>query len=112
DGRIDCEDLAVLADHWGGAPAAAAMLAIADAASREAGARERVEVQAPSLVEAGDEFAVTLAMTAAGRVQGLSAQLAWDASVVQPLGVPRSAWGAGPHRRGVSPGPRGLGAPP
>jgi len=82
----------VLASHYGPAPAAASAVAIAEAAARYAQGPERLELRAPSLVEAGDTFDAALAIDGSGRVQGLSAQLAWDPSVVVPEAVSRSAW--------------------
>ncbi|MCC6651906.1 MAG: putative Ig domain-containing protein [Candidatus Eisenbacteria bacterium] len=81
DNVIDFEDLLVFATqfHEVSAPQDAA-------APARAGAEGEVfEVEAPSLVAAGQEFVATLTIRAGGRLQGFSAPLAWDASVAQPL---------------------------
>jgi hypothetical protein len=92
DGRVDFEDLFVLATNYSLVSGAASALTVADAAARDAQAPERVELHAPSLVEAGETISASLGIEGAGRVQGLTAQLSWDASVVQPLEVSSSAW--------------------
>jgi len=92
DGRVDFEDLFVLSTNYSTVPGAPAALAVADAAARDAQAPERVELQAPSLVAAGETISASLGIEGAGRMQGLTAQLSWDASVVQPLDVSMSAW--------------------
>jgi hypothetical protein len=50
-------------------------------------AADRIAVQAPGHVRRGDRIAVTLRAEAAGRMQGLSVELAWDPAVVRPVEV-------------------------
>jgi hypothetical protein len=92
DGHIDFDDLFTLASNYGPAPLAASAMALANAAAENAKGPEQVELRAPSLVDAGDTFDATLAIDGSGRVQGLSAQLAWDPSVVVPEAVTGSSW--------------------
>ena len=51
------------------------------------GRRSSLRLRVPALPRAGETFAVALELTGAGDVQGLSAQLDYDASVVEFLGV-------------------------
>jgi hypothetical protein len=48
------------------------------------GDRDELSVSAPSHVQAGEVFSVTLNMTGSGSVRGVSAQLGWDPSVAEP----------------------------
>ncbi len=92
DNRIDFEDLIVFATNYGAVSSPSSVLADANAAARSAKGIERLELRAPSLVEAGDTFEAVLDMSGAGRVQGLSTELAWDPSVVEPVGMVSSGW--------------------
>ncbi len=68
---------------------------------------------APAAVAAvGEAFDVALEMDGAGDVQGLSAQLAWDPAVVEPVGVEKGELIARQGLPGVvlSPGPGGVDA--
>jgi len=105
DIRLDFEDLIVCATNYGAVSSPASIVAGADATARAAKGAEQVSVRAPSLVEADEVFEVTLDMQASGRVQGLSATLAWDANVVEPVGSASSGWVEG--QKGVlwSPAP-------
>jgi len=92
DDRLDFEDLIVFATNYGAVSGPASVVAAADAAARAANGSERLTLHAPSLVEAGQTFDVVLDLTAAGRLQGLSAELTWDASVVEPVGMTSAGW--------------------
>jgi len=92
DIRLDFEDLIVCATNYGAVSSPSTIVAGADAAARAAKGAERVSVHAPSLVEAGQVFEVALDMEAAGRVQGLSAVLAWDPHVAEPLSSAAGGW--------------------
>ncbi|HTO92022.1 MAG TPA: putative Ig domain-containing protein, partial [Candidatus Sulfotelmatobacter sp.] len=95
DHRIDFEDLIVFATNYE-AVSGPALLARATRAaplsSAGAGplapppANEDFTIQAPALVDAGATFGAALSLDAGGRVQGFSAHLAWNASVVEPVG--------------------------
>jgi len=91
DGILDFEDLFLFATGFT-SPGAAPGNVVAGTADRTAGEPERVVLQAPSSVAAGETFTVRLTMQAAGRVQGLSAQLAWNPSVAVPVSVSGSDW--------------------
>jgi len=83
DKRIEFEDLIVFATNFG--VVSAPQLANGAKPLHDADAPEQFSVQAPSLVEAGQVVTAVLHMQGAGRIQGFSAALAWDASVVEPL---------------------------
>jgi hypothetical protein len=61
-----------------------------------------------ALVAAGDEFEAVLHLSAAGTMQGFSAQLGWDTGVLQPLGA--SSAGLLERQNGIalSPGAGGI----
>ena len=50
-------------------------------------ATDRVTLQSPGRVRAGDRIEVILRAEGAGRVQGMSIELGWDPTVVRPIGV-------------------------
>jgi len=87
DGRIDFEDLFMVALNFHLTVAPASAIALGDPS-----APERFELRAPSLAAARETFDVVLGVQAEGRIQGLTAQLDWDASVAQPISVAGSAW--------------------
>jgi hypothetical protein len=88
DDVIDFEDLMVFSLNFQvvSAPQALVSPAAPGAAAKDARS-EAFELDAPSLVAAGDEVVATLHLTGAGGMQGFSAQLAWNAGVVQPVAV-------------------------
>ena len=49
--------------------------------------QDSFELEAPSLVAPGDDVVATLHLAGAGSMQCFSAELAWDAAVVQPVAV-------------------------
>src|SRR6266545_2740388 len=51
------------------------------------GGAEAFELEAPTFVEAGDEFDAVLQLSASGAMQGFSARIGWDHSVVAPVSV-------------------------
>jgi len=69
---------------------------------------ESFQLDAPSLVAAGDEFDAVLHLAAAGTMQGFSAQLGWDAGVLQPLGVTSAGFLEGQEGIALSPNPAGV----
>lgn len=85
DNVIDFEDLMIFSQDFFAVSAPASRARPAKPAS--AVTAESFELSAPALVGAGDEFVAELSLTASGRMQGFSAQLAWDASVLEPLGA-------------------------
>ena len=84
DDRIDFEDLMIFSANYGVVFGAAAARPAGD---EPASARDEFVVSAPSLVEPGQAVTADLRLRGAGHIQGFSARLAWDASVVQPLGM-------------------------
>ncbi|MEQ1834133.1 MAG: putative Ig domain-containing protein [Candidatus Eisenbacteria bacterium] len=97
DGRIDFEDLIVFATNYGEVSAPQARIAAAEAARRAAVAPERFAVEAPAMVAAGERFQAVVSMAAAGRAQGLSAELGFDAAVAEPLSVESAGWVEAQH---------------
>lgn len=88
DNVIDFEDLLLFALDF------RAVSAPQDGA-RLAGARATSEVfavEAPSLVEAGQSFDVSLTLDASGNMQGFSAGLAWNREVVEPVSTTSGGW--------------------
>jgi hypothetical protein len=104
DDRIDFEDLIMFAINYGtvSAPQARA-LAVASP-------RDEISVEAPDAVAAGEVVTAQLMIAGAGDVQGLSARLAWDPAVVEPVGVAPSSWFANQNGVVFSPAPGGVDA--
>jgi hypothetical protein len=92
DSHVDFEDLIVFATNYGSVSSPAALIAGADATLRAASSLERVSLRAPSLVEQGDLFEALLDVSGSGRMQGLSAELAWDPSVAQLVETRSEGW--------------------
>ena len=84
DDHIDIEDLMIFSANYGVVFGSAAARLTSD---EPAAARDEFLVTAPSLVEPGQAVTAGLRLRGAGRIQGFSARLAWDASVVQPLAM-------------------------
>ena len=86
DDIIDFEDLIVfsLNYHTVSGPQAGARPAPPPGTTAKS---ESFELDAPALVAPGDEVVAGLHLAAAGAMQGFSAQLAWNALVVQPVAV-------------------------
>jgi hypothetical protein len=80
DNRVNFEDLVLFGVNFGlvSAPAAAAR-----PAARE---RDELRLEAPASVTPGTEVAARLTLLGSGTVHGLSVQLSWDPSVVEPVG--------------------------
>ena len=82
DDWIDIEDLMIFALNYG--VATGPRPAAPQASARAVVARDEFLVQAPSLVEPGQTVTAGLTLRGAGRIQGFSARLGWDATVVEP----------------------------
>ncbi len=84
DNKVNFEDLMMFAINHGqvsapqGVPAAGASPQVA---------RDELWLEGPAKVAAGTTFAVSLRMRGAGDLQGISAQLGWDAAVAEPVSV-------------------------
>jgi hypothetical protein len=106
DDAINFEDLMVFSLNFQvvSAPQAAVSPAAPGAAAKAAAA-EAFELEAPSLVAPGDEVVATLHLAGAGRMQGFSAQLAWDAGVIQPVAVESGGFLESQGGITLSPGP-------
>ncbi len=85
DARINFEDLIVFATNYGLVSAPALIAQRAESAARAAAAPERFTLDAPSDVTPGAEAEARIALAGAGRLQGFSVELAWNAAVVEPL---------------------------
>jgi hypothetical protein len=89
DNAINFEDLVIFALNFGTGPVPQAIVAGGAPAAASA---DRLVLGVPATVAAGDEFAVTLRLEGTGKVQALSAALAWDATVVAPASVEAGQW--------------------
>jgi hypothetical protein len=83
DDRIDFEDLMIFATNF--AAVSGPALATSAAGAQPAAAADEFVVQAPSQVAPGQAVTATLRLRGAGRIQGFSARLGWNAAVVRPL---------------------------
>ena len=92
DNRVQFEDLIVFAVNYDQVSAPAM---VAKPAGKEGS--EQLELQVPELPTLGETFAVALALTSPGTVKGVSVQLAFDAAVVEPLGVEAGELLTGQH---------------
>jgi hypothetical protein len=101
DDAIDFEDLMVFTGNFTVVSAPALAQRPSPTARPEADA---FEVEAPSLVEPGDDVTARLRVTAGGRMRGFSAGLEWDATVVTPVAVASTGWIEGQGGVVMSPG--------
>jgi len=85
DRLINFEDLIVVASNYGSVSSPQLAAHAAREAARAAGGPERLSVTAPSLADEGATFTATIELEAAGRLQGLSVELTWDAAIAEPL---------------------------
>jgi hypothetical protein len=85
DQLVNFEDLILFAINYGQVSAPQAR-AVPVAAGPNA-----LSLEAPATVSAGETFTVTLHLTGAGDLQGLSTQLGWDAAVAELLSVEAGA---------------------
>ncbi|MBK7369808.1 MAG: putative Ig domain-containing protein [Candidatus Eisenbacteria bacterium] len=88
DNAIDFEDLLLFALDF-------RTVSAPQDGARIAGARSTNEVfavEAPSLVEAGQTFDVSLTLDASGSMQGFSAGIAWNPEVVEPVSTTSGGW--------------------
>jgi hypothetical protein len=81
DNRVQFEDLILFAINYGqvSAPQMSAGAVASD--------RDEIGIDAPATVAAGQTFTATVQFKGAGDIQGLSAKLGWDRSVVEPVSV-------------------------
>jgi hypothetical protein len=112
DDLIDFEDLMVFEGNYDQGPSlnSAARPARTAAARTVSAAPEEFRVTGPSLVEAGETVTAELWVKGAGRLQGFSAHLAWDATVLTPLGdetngMESAQWVEGQGGVVLTPGP-------
>ena len=87
DGVLEFEDLLMFALDYGSGGGPAIVATAPSAAKQAAAARDELALDAPALVRAGETFTVTLRMSGAGSLRGVSVPLAWDAAVASPRGV-------------------------
>jgi hypothetical protein len=81
DGVVDFEDLILFATNY------QSVSAPSTGTRPAAAAQDALSLEIPALPETGRTFDVAVRMTGAGDVAGTSVKLAWDPSVVEPLGV-------------------------
>ena len=82
DDHVDFDDLMIFAANYHVVSAPAAL-----AATLPAGAADSFAVTAPEVVAPGADVTATLSLSGSGRIQGFSARLLWDATVVAPIAV-------------------------
>src|SRR4029077_1958216 len=66
---------------------------------------DALTLEAPSRVQPGEHFMVSLRLVGAGDLQGLSTQLSWDRSVAEPLSVEAGSWLTDQHGLALSAAP-------
>ncbi|MEQ1834027.1 MAG: putative Ig domain-containing protein, partial [Candidatus Eisenbacteria bacterium] len=86
DDLIDFEDLILFSLNFQIVSTPQASVAPAPGGSSSKAIVESFELEAPPVVQAGDEIRAVLKLNASGRMQGFSAELAWDAGVLEPVG--------------------------
>ena len=86
DNVIDFEDLIVLALNFSATPLVTTQLPIAPALLQSTGA-DAVWIESPNAIQQGEEFVVQVRLTGSGIARGISAQLAWDHAMAEPMGV-------------------------
>jgi len=84
DGLINFEDLILFSLNFAVTPFGAS---VEPAPAALAGKPESFELSAPPVAEPGSDVVATLRLDGAGGIQGFSVQLAWNASVVEPVAV-------------------------
>jgi len=104
DNAIDFEDLVMFAINYG-APAAPQGIAAAAGTARAEAGGARLTLEAPDRVAAGAEFVVRLRLAGGGALRALSAALAWDAAVAEPLAMEPGAWLASQEAVAFAPKP-------
>ena len=92
DDKVDFEDLIVFATNYHVVSGPALVARAAGAARAAASEPEAFRVEAPSLAQPGQVVRAALWLKGAGRLQGFSARLAWDATVVAPVGMESGQW--------------------
>jgi hypothetical protein len=117
DNRIDFEDLIVFASNYGQVSRPAGVVAGAEGMLHAGGAQagqgsgpERLSLDAPSAVEAGETFTATVNLHGEGRAQGISVALAWDATVADAIAFASAGWLEGQKGVVLSPGPGAVDA--
>jgi hypothetical protein len=110
DGRIDFEDLIVFASNYGLVSSPAEIVAGANNMLRAARGPERLSLDAPAAVTAGETFTASVQLAGQGRAQGISAALAWDASIAEPIGFASGGWLETEKGIVLSPGPGAVDA--
>ena len=110
DNRIDFEDLIVFASNYGLVSSPAAIVAGANSMLHAARGPERLSLDAPASVAAGETFTASVRLQAQGRAQGISVALAWDASVADAVGFASGGWLEAEKGVVLSPGPGAVDA--
>ena len=64
-------------------------------ALRQSSGADAVWIESPSAIQQGEEFVVRMRLTGSGNARGISAQLAWDRALAEPLGVEPGDLGQG-----------------
>jgi hypothetical protein len=86
DSLVNFEDLIVFALNFSSTPLATSQ-PLAPQVRQLSAVEDAVWVEGPNTVAAGEEFTVRVYLRSGGSAHGVSAQLAWDSGVADPLGV-------------------------
>ena len=90
DGLLNFEDLMMMALNFSPSPVALTATRGTPLSQRiqsQAISQDRLWIETPQAVQTGEVFTVRMQMNGSGTVTGVTAQLAWDASVAQPVSV-------------------------
>ena len=102
DGRVDFEDFIVFATNY-------SVVSVPQLATSRAGdggsVADELRLESPAAGEPGRTITASLRFSGSGQVQGFSAALAWDATVVEPVSVTPSGWVEGQGGLVLSPRP-------
>ncbi len=102
DDRLNFEDLIMFAINYNAVSAVAMRASSTVSAVADA---DELSVEASHVVQSGDRIDATLRLKGAGDLQGLSAQLAWNSAVVEPVSVAAGEMLAGENGVALSPAP-------
>src|SRR6185295_14302223 len=86
DSLVNFEDLIIFGLNFSSTPLSTSPRS-APQVRQQSAVEDAVWVEGPDAVAAGEEFMVRVYLRSGGSVYGVSAQLAWDSGVADPLGV-------------------------
>ena len=95
DDLIDFEDLILFSLNFQSVSGPQASVRPASPPAAAGAKGEAFTLEAPALVQAGDEVAAVLHLSADGSMQGFSAELAWDTGVLEPVSTESAGFAEG-----------------